>query len=91
MKLEFSQQIFAKYSSINFMKIHPVGAELLCVDRQTDLKLVVSFCNVANVPKNYVVETNHSFTTSHTSDSCLADKFSDVSDIEIKGSSIAYV
>jgi len=33
------------------MKIHPVGAELLCVDRQTDLKLVVSFCNVGNAPK----------------------------------------
>jgi len=52
------------------MKIHPVGAELFHVNRQTDLKLIVSFCNFTNVPKNYEVETHHSFNTSHTSDSC---------------------
>jgi len=34
MKLEFSQQIFEKYS--NFMKICPVGAELFHVDRWTN-------------------------------------------------------
>jgi hypothetical protein len=74
------------------MKIHPVGAELFHVDRQTDLKLIVSFCKFATVPKNYEVETNHSFTTSHTTDSCLADKlFNDTSDTEIKGSTITYV
>ena len=74
------------------MKIHPVGAELFHVDRQTGLKLIVSFCNFAKVPKNYEVETNHLFTTSHTSDSCLAVKlFSDLSDTEIKGSSVTYV
>jgi len=74
------------------MKIHPVGAELFHVDRQTDLKLIFSFCNFANVPKNYEVETNHSYTTSYTNDSCLADKlFSDTSVTEIKCSSITYV
>ena len=35
-------------------------------DRQTDLKLIVAFCNFANASKNYEVETNHSFTSSHT-------------------------
>jgi len=43
MKLEFSRQIFEKYSNFNFMKIRPVGAELFhadwridrCTDRQT--------------------------------------------------------
>ena len=32
MKLEFSQQIFEKYSNISFMKIRPVGAELFLAD-----------------------------------------------------------
>jgi len=37
------------------MKIHPVGAELFCVARQTNgqtdmLKLTVAFCDFANVP-----------------------------------------
>jgi len=69
--------------------------ELSCsmwTDRQTVLKPLVSFCSFTNAPKNYEVETNHPFTTSHTSDSCLADElFSDISDTEIKGSSITYV
>jgi len=34
LKLEFSRQIFEKYS--NIMKILPVGAELFYADRQTD-------------------------------------------------------
>jgi len=34
MKLEFSLQIFEKYIS-NFMKIHPVGAELFHAKRRT--------------------------------------------------------
>jgi len=33
------------------MKIHPVGAEVFHVDRQTDMmKLMVTFCNFANMP-----------------------------------------
>jgi hypothetical protein len=37
----------------NFMKIHPMGSELFHVDRQTDMtKLVVTFHNFADVPKN---------------------------------------
>jgi len=35
MTLEFSGQIFEKYSK-NFMKIRPVGAELLHANGQTD-------------------------------------------------------
>jgi len=35
------------------MKIRPMGAELLHADRQTDMtKLIFTFCNFANVPKN---------------------------------------
>jgi len=51
MKLEFSRQVFGKYS--NFMKICPVGAELFHADRRIDTtKLTVAFRNFANVPKN---------------------------------------
>jgi len=36
----------------NFMKIRPVGAELLHADRRTDMtKLTVAFRSFANVPK----------------------------------------
>jgi hypothetical protein len=35
MKLEFSGQIFEKYSSIILLKKVPVGAELFHADRQT--------------------------------------------------------
>jgi hypothetical protein len=37
MKLEFSEQISEKYSDINFMKLHPVGAEF-SADGQTDTR-----------------------------------------------------
>ena len=43
----------------NFIKIHPVGAELFHVDGQTDgrtdrhmMKLIVAFHNFLNVPRN---------------------------------------
>jgi hypothetical protein len=36
MKFEFSRQIFEKSSVSNFMKIHPVGAELFHADKQAD-------------------------------------------------------
>jgi len=36
MTLEFSRQIFAKYSNLKFHEIRPVGAELFSADRQTD-------------------------------------------------------
>jgi hypothetical protein len=57
MKLEFFFDSCAKNLQIsNFMKICPVGAELFHVDgwmeRCTDMmKLIVAFCNFANVPK----------------------------------------
>jgi len=41
MKLEFSGQIFGKYSS-------PVGAELF----HADMKITVAFRDIANAPKN---------------------------------------
>jgi len=39
MKLEFSGQIFEKYST--FLKIHPVGAELFLADGQTDMTKLI--------------------------------------------------
>jgi len=60
MKLEFSQQIFDKYSS-NFMKICPVEAESFRTDGLKDewtdgqtkiTKLIVAFRNFANASKN---------------------------------------
>ena len=41
------------------MKIHPVGVKLFNADgwiaRQTDMKLVLTLCSFANVPKNVSV------------------------------------
>ena len=43
-----------KSSTINYMKLHsPVAAELFHEDRRTDMtKLIVTFRNCANAPKN---------------------------------------
>jgi len=44
MELEFSGQLYEKYPNIKFMKIRPVGAELLHEDRRTEMtKLIVAF------------------------------------------------
>jgi len=45
---------FPKNTRISvFMKICPVGAELIHVDGQTDcMKLAVAFCNFVNASKN---------------------------------------
>jgi cytochrome b involved in lipid metabolism len=41
------------YQISNFLRIRPVGTELLYADRQTDMtKLNVAFCNFANAPNN---------------------------------------
>ena len=52
MKLESYRQIFEKYSSINFMKIYPVGTDLFHADRRIDrrTKLIVNFLNYAKTP-----------------------------------------
>jgi hypothetical protein len=52
MKLEFSRQIFEKYTNIKFHENPPVGAELFRVDRRTEMtKIIVAFRNFANAPK----------------------------------------
>ena len=52
-KVEFSWQIFENLS--NTLKIHPVGAKLLCANRQTDMrKLIFAFWNFVNLHKNYL-------------------------------------
>jgi hypothetical protein len=56
MKLEFSRQIFEKYSDIKFHKT-PVAAELFHADRQADMtKQIVAFCNFANAPKTDYID-----------------------------------
>jgi hypothetical protein len=62
MKLEFSRQIFEKYSS-NFTKIHPVVAELFHVEVQADretniMQLTAVFRNFAHVPEKYLLQQN---------------------------------
>jgi len=50
MKVEFSEQIFEKYS--NYMTIRPVRAELLHAEGQKDMKtLIVTFRNFAKASK----------------------------------------
>jgi len=52
MKLEFSQYIFEKYSSIKFHENQPSGSRDVCrwTDRQTDMKkLKVTFHNLVKV------------------------------------------
>ena len=51
MKFEFTRQIFEKSQISSFIKIRPVGAELFHADRQTDMKLIVAFRNIANAPE----------------------------------------
>jgi len=57
MKLEYSRQIFNKFSNIKFHEIHSVWDELFHVDRQTerptDIKeLIIILRNFANESKN---------------------------------------
>jgi hypothetical protein len=52
-KLEFSRHIFKNTQISNFMKICPVGAELLHADGRTDMtKLIAASRNFANAPVN---------------------------------------
>ena len=54
MKLEFSRQIFTKYSDIKFHENPSCGSQVVPrrqMDGQTDMKLVVVFDNFANAPK----------------------------------------
>jgi hypothetical protein len=55
-KLEFSNQIFTKYSNIKFHENPSSGAQLFHADRETDMKKpTVAFHNFANTPKNQKV------------------------------------
>jgi hypothetical protein len=52
MKLEFSQQIFKKYSNIKFHENPYSGNRVFHADKWTGMtKLIVSFHNFANAPK----------------------------------------
>jgi len=52
MKIEFSRQIFEKYSNISFIKIRPMRVELFRVDRRTGMtKPTVAFRNFTHAPE----------------------------------------
>jgi hypothetical protein len=55
MKLEFSKEIFGKFSNIKFNENHYGGSRVVpCgrADRRTDMtKLIAAFRNFANAPK----------------------------------------
>jgi hypothetical protein len=54
MSLEYSRQMFEKYSNIKFHKIRPEGADLFHADGQTDMtKLIVAFRNFVNASITY--------------------------------------
>jgi len=59
MKLEFSRQIFEKYTNIKFHENLPNGSRIFpCgwTGGHTDItKLIVAFRNIANVPKNLYI------------------------------------
>jgi hypothetical protein len=55
MKLEFSRQVFDKYSGIKFNENPSSGSQVIpyrWTDRMTNL--IVAFCNFANAPKHWV-------------------------------------
>ena len=55
MKVEFSQQIFEKYSNIKFNENPSNGRPFVRrMDVQTDMKLLVVFCNFLIALKNEV-------------------------------------
>jgi len=57
MKFKFSPQIFKKYSNIKF-HYHPSGGSQVVSCGQTGrMKVTVTFCNFANVPKNFLYNT----------------------------------
>jgi hypothetical protein len=51
-KLNFLNTFLKSTQISNFIKIHPVAAELFQADRDMTRLRVVFFCNFANVPKN---------------------------------------
>ena len=55
-KLEFSRQIFEKYSNLKFHENRSIGSLVVPwrqTDRRTDMmNLIVAFRNIANAPKN---------------------------------------
>jgi hypothetical protein len=54
MKLEYSQYLFEKYLTIKVIKICPVEAKLFHAGQTDMMKLIVTFHNFANVPKNNI-------------------------------------
>jgi len=70
MKLEFSLQLFEKYSYIKFHEIRLVGGESFHAIGRTDMtNLIVAFRNFAKTPKIQsvnVVQGNNSYLLEHS-------------------------
>jgi hypothetical protein len=55
MELEFSRQIFEKFSNIKFHDNPSIGSRVVPCERAEMTKLIVAFRNFANAPKNCAV------------------------------------
>jgi len=55
--LEFSVQIFEKYSDIKFYEDPSSGSRVVPCGRTDMTKLIVAFCNYTNAPKIYYIKT----------------------------------
>ena len=62
-KLEFSRQIFEKYSNIKFHKNPSSGSRVVPRGQTDKTKLTVTFRNFANAPK---IDSTHTHTHTHT-------------------------
>ena len=60
MKLEYSGEIFEKFSNINFHKNSSIGNQVVScgrTDGQTDMKLIAAFRNFVKAPKTSSPQT----------------------------------
>ena len=71
MKIEFSRQIFEKFSNIKFHENPSSGSRAFVPCGRTNMtELIVAFCNSANAPKNGKIpggdNTDHEFAIQRT-------------------------
>ena len=70
MKLEFSRQIFEKYSNIKFHENLTSGSRVVPRGRTDMTKFMVAFPNSANAPKNFHIIASPGWSFSKKTDKC---------------------
>ena len=65
-KLEFSQQIFEKYSTIHFHENLSSGSWVVPCGWADVMKLIVTFCSFVNMPKNSYCKLQNSIIIRHS-------------------------